>query len=88
MDGDKWYREEMAAINFTKEPFSELRETEAVVHPRHEIPGGGWRETRESRSKCLLAKIEPTASGLLPDRWGNPRILLSFQAHKRSRRAA
>ena len=30
MDGDKWYREEMAAINFIKEPFSELRETEAV----------------------------------------------------------
>ena len=65
MDGDKWYREEMAAINFTKEPFSELRETEAVYTRamKYLVADGGkqgkvgvsvcWRKLNRLHQACF-----------------------------------
>ena len=81
MDGDKWYREEMAAINFTKEPFSELRETEAVYTRamKYLVADGGkqgkvgvsvcWRRLNRLHQACFQTVGAIRA------------YFLSFQAH-------
>ena len=78
----------MAAINFTKEPFSELRETEAVYTRALEyLVADGVKEAEARESVCWrrLGQLHQA----LPDRYSDPRALFhTLLAHQRNKKAA